>query len=154
MALLLHTLPGGAPNFVTEFKRIAPDLEVRVWPEVGNPDDIEFAAVHFFDCKKLRKFKNLKFLASLFAGLDHLVKDPGLPEGLPIVRASDQAVVASNDNWMDAANAPVLEGKGLAPKHPNEAALLVTLPPGAYTAIVSGAGGATGIAVVGVYRVN
>jgi glyoxylate/hydroxypyruvate reductase A len=89
MALLLCTLPGGAPNFVAEFKRLAPDLEVRVWPDVGNPDDIEFAAVHFFDCKELQKFKNLKFLASLFAGLDHLLKDPGLPKGLPIVRAAD-----------------------------------------------------------------
>jgi glyoxylate/hydroxypyruvate reductase A len=89
MALLLCTLPGAAPNFVAEFKRLIPDLEVRVWPDVGNPDDIEFAAVHNFDGKELRKFKNLKFLASLFAGLDHLLKDPGIPEDLPIVRASD-----------------------------------------------------------------
>jgi hypothetical protein len=30
----------------------------------------------------------------------------------------------------------------------------VTLPPGAYTVIVEGVGGATGVAVVGVYNVN
>ena len=89
MAILLCTLPGAAPNFVAEFKRVAPDLEVRVWPDVGNPDDIEFAAVHYFDCKELQKFKNLKFVASLFAGLDHLVKDKGFPTQVPIVRAAD-----------------------------------------------------------------
>ena len=89
MALLLCTLPGAAPNFVAEFKRVAPDLEVRVWPEIGNPDDIEFAALHYFDCKNLQQFKNLKFVASLFAGLDHLVNDPGMPKGVSIVRAAD-----------------------------------------------------------------
>jgi glyoxylate/hydroxypyruvate reductase A len=89
MALLLCTLPGAAPNFVAELKRVAPDIEVRVWPEFGNPDDIEFAALHYFDCKNLQQFKNLKFVASLFAGLDHLVNDEGMPKGVPIVRAAD-----------------------------------------------------------------
>jgi glyoxylate/hydroxypyruvate reductase A len=89
MALLLCTLPGAAPNFAAELKRVAPELEVRIWPEYGNPDDIEFAALHYFDCKELQRFKNLKFVASLFAGLDHLVNDPGMPKGVPIVRAAD-----------------------------------------------------------------
>ena len=89
MAILLCTLPGGGPNFAAEIKRLMPELEVRIWPDVGNPDDIEFAAVHFFDCKEFAKFKNLKFVASLFAGLDHLVKDPGMPKSVPIVRAAD-----------------------------------------------------------------
>jgi ELWxxDGT repeat protein len=73
---------------------------------------------------------------------------------LTIVRQSDQAVVATNDNWMTATNAVELDAKGFAPPHPDEAAILVTLPPGAYTAIVSGANGSAGIGVVGVYRVN
>ena len=73
---------------------------------------------------------------------------------LAIVRASDQAVLATNDNWMDAANAAQLEGRGFAPSHPNEAGILITLPPGAYTAIVSGTGASFGVGVVGVYRVN
>jgi ELWxxDGT repeat protein len=73
---------------------------------------------------------------------------------LTIVRQSDGAVIATIDNWMDASNAPLLEGHGFAPPHANEAAILVTLPPGAYTAVVSGANDGSGIGVVGVYRVN
>jgi len=73
---------------------------------------------------------------------------------LTIVRQSDQSVVATNDNWMDAPNAALLEGKGFAPPHANEAAVLMTLPPGAYTAIVSGVGAGTGVSVIGVYAVN
>jgi hypothetical protein len=71
-----------------------------------------------------------------------------------LVRSADQAVLATNDDWQSAANAAQLQAAGFAPSHPNEAAILVTLPPGAYTAIVSGANGAAGIGVVGVYRVN
>ena len=47
-----------------------------------------------------------------------------------------------------------IEAKGydFAPSDPLEAAILVTLPPGAYTAILAGSG-ATGTGVVGIYDV-
>jgi hypothetical protein len=67
------------------------------------------------------------------------------------VRASDQAVVATNDNWGSAANAAQIQASGFAPTNALEAAMLVTLQPGAYTVILSGAGGATGTGIVAVY---
>ena len=73
---------------------------------------------------------------------------------ITVVRSSDQAVVASNDDWQTGANAAQLTAAGFAPTDPLEAALLLTLPPGAYTVIVQGAGGGTGVAVIGVYAVN
>jgi hypothetical protein len=63
-------------------------------------------------------------------------------------------VIATNDDWQSAANAAQLQAAGFAPSHPLESAILTTLPPGAYTAIVEGVGGGTGVAVVGVYKVN
>jgi lysyl endopeptidase len=73
---------------------------------------------------------------------------------LTLVRSSDQAVVATNDDWHTHASAVQLAAAGFAPSHPLEAGMYVTLQPGAYTAIVSGTGGGTGVAVVGVYKVN
>jgi hypothetical protein len=73
---------------------------------------------------------------------------------LTLVRSSDQAVVATNDDWQSAANAAQLQASGFAPSDPRESGILVTLPPGAYTAIVSGAGGGTGIGVVAAYEVD
>jgi len=49
-------------------------------------------------------------------------------------------VVAANDDWPAAGNAAQLQASGFAPSHPQEAAILATLAPGAYTAIVAGAG--------------
>jgi hypothetical protein len=71
-----------------------------------------------------------------------------------VVRSSDQSVVATNDDWQAGTDATQLQAAGFAPSNPLEAGLLLTLPPGAYTAIVEGVGGATGVAVVGVYTVN
>jgi hypothetical protein len=73
---------------------------------------------------------------------------------------SGQAVIAANDDWEDNANAQEIEdtsialGIGLFPIDPSDAAVLVTLEPGAYTAIVNGAGGTTGIAIVEAYGVD
>jgi hypothetical protein len=70
---------------------------------------------------------------------------------LTLVRSSDQAIIASNDDWQAAANASQILASGFAPSDPREAAILVTLQPGAYTAILSGVGGTSGVGVIAVY---
>jgi hypothetical protein len=93
----------------------------------------------------------------------------------PFVRIfSGPTVIAQNDNWQDSPNCPgfVCEGPaeivntGFDPCTPNpgqnssppscalEAAILITLPPGAYTAIVTGANGQTGVALVEVFEAD
>jgi hypothetical protein len=79
------------------------------------------------------------------------VADPLANPTLTIVRSSDQAVIATNDDWQGDPNAAQIQAKGLAPSNAKESAVMVTLQPGAYTAIVSGAGGTTGVGVIGVY---
>jgi len=70
---------------------------------------------------------------------------------LTLVRSSDQATLATNDDWGSAANAAQIQASGFAPSNGLESAILVTLPPGAYTAIVSGVNGGTGTGIVEVY---
>jgi hypothetical protein len=48
----------------------------------------------------------------------------------------DGNLLASNDNWQDS-QAAEIEATGLAPSDPLEAAILITLPRGAYTAVLS-----------------
>lgn len=52
-----------------------------------------------------------------------------------------------------AANAALLLSSGFAPANVNESAILVTLNPGAYTAIVTGVSGGTGVGIVEVFAV-
>ncbi len=64
---------------------------------------------------------------------------------------STGGVIGFNDNWSQNANSQEISVSGFAPTNPSESALLMTLAPGAYTAIVSGANQTSGIAVVEVY---
>jgi len=73
---------------------------------------------------------------------------------LQLVRSSDQSVIAANDDWQSAANADQLSASGFAPSHPLESAIHITLEPGLYSAILSGAGGSIGVGLVEVYEVD
>lgn len=70
---------------------------------------------------------------------------------LQLVRSSDGATIATNDDWGSASNAAAIAASGFAPSDPLESAILMTLDPGNYTAIVSGVDGATGVAIVEVF---
>lgn len=63
---------------------------------------------------------------------------------------ADRAIIASNDDWQDAINAQSIPPRLQPPNH-LESALLVSLNPGAYTAILRGFHNMTGIALVEVY---
>jgi hypothetical protein len=73
---------------------------------------------------------------------------------LQLVRQSDQTIIASNDDWGSDTNAALVQSNGFAPSNPLESAIYITLQPGAYTAIVSGAGGGVGVGLVEVYKVG
>jgi len=61
------------------------------------------------------------------------------------------AVIKSNDNWINASNKQDIINSGYAPSNDLESAILTTLAPGNYTAIISGKNGTTGNALVEVY---
>jgi hypothetical protein len=62
-------------------------------------------------------------------------------------------IVASNDNWKNTQQSAI-QLTGLAPPNDLEPAILITLPSAAHTAIVSGKNGATGVALVEVYKIR
>jgi hypothetical protein len=63
-------------------------------------------------------------------------------------------VIATNDDWGSASNAAAVTATGFAPTDVHESAILQTLAPGPYTAIVTGYGGTTGVAIVEVLEID
>jgi hypothetical protein len=63
-------------------------------------------------------------------------------------------LLTSNDNWQDDPGAAEVQSNGLAPDDPRESALLQTLAPGNYTAIVRGVVDTTGIGLVEAYALQ
>jgi len=78
------------------------------------------------------------------AGVTNALKDPYLQ-----LVDSSGSIVASNDSW----NVPgeELDAYDLAPKNAREAALVTTLSPGSYSAVVSGVDSATGVGLFELY---
>ena len=71
-------------------------------------------------------------------------------------------IIGMNDDWqttqiggvITADQVAEIQSSGLAPSDPLESAVIATLPPGSYTAIVQGVNGGTGVGIVEVYDLN
>ena len=82
-------------------------------------------------------------------GIGNALADPTLE-----LHDANGALIQANDNWRDdAAQADELIAIGFAPGDDLESAMVATLPPAAYTAIVAGKGG-TGVALVEIYNLQ
>src|SRR5438477_295648 len=66
---------------------------------------------------------------------------------------SSNVVVASNDNWRNTQETEIA-ASGFAPPNDLESAIVATLPPGSYTAVVSGKNSGTGVALVDLYQLD
>lgn len=82
------------------------------------------------------------------AGVSGVLADPVLT-----IFDKNGNVVATNDSWKSQQQADITAA-GLAPGNDAEAAILTRLTPDPYTAIVSGKGSATGVALVEVYQLQ
>ncbi|MBA3962948.1 MAG: hypothetical protein H0X40_13770 [Chthoniobacterales bacterium] len=63
------------------------------------------------------------------------------------------ALIVSNDNWADTDKDAII-ATGLAPKNAAESAMIASLPAGNYTAVLSGAGNTSGVALIEVYSLH
>lgn len=75
-------------TFAEGIRAADPNFDFRVWPETGNAD-VRYALAWGPPPGELAKFPNLELIVSVGAGVDHLFKDPALPD-VPVVRFVDQ----------------------------------------------------------------
>ena len=95
MVLLFKPYTADAEPWAGAFARRAPELEVRVWPDVGEVADIEFVLTWGLPPGALARFPSLRAIFSLGAGVDHLFDDPGLPTHVPITRTVDSNMTST-----------------------------------------------------------
>ena len=83
MALLIVNLDrmiGNAQAWRDEFAAQLPDLDIRIWPEAGRLDDIEYLAFIRPDFDALPPLPNLKAMFSRSAGVEAFVDHPKRPK--------------------------------------------------------------------------
>ncbi len=81
MALLISNLMMGTEaEWRAAINAELPDLDVRFWPETGDPADIEYLAFTRPAPDDWPEFPNLKAMLTRQAGVDGFIRHPGLPD--------------------------------------------------------------------------
>src|ERR1700678_1505549 len=66
-----------------------PELDIRVWPDIGDPDQIDFLLAWKHQLGTLKQFTHARAIQSLAAGVDHIFIDPEITPDIPILRITD-----------------------------------------------------------------
>lgn len=96
MALLMfNSLRGNIADWSALFNQAYPDLEIREWPEIGNPDDIEYLVIGRPSLQDLPPLPNLKLMLTMLAGVEGIYNNPACPKDIPLVKGEPMAGDAS-----------------------------------------------------------
>ena len=79
-----------ASKWVAAFRAELPDMDVELWPDVGDPDRVEFVVATRHDVADLGNYPNLRAVLAMGAGVEQY-SGPLMPD-VPVVRLADPAM--------------------------------------------------------------
>jgi len=101
MTILLSTKANTMLAWRDALLAVDPSLDIRLFPDAGDPAQIEAAVVWTqHDMMELRGYPNLKLIVSMGAGVDHLMRAPGPPPGVPVARLKDHRLTTGMTEWV------------------------------------------------------
>ena len=99
MSIIFYCNWPNKQEWIYTLKKRFKSEKIQIWPKINNYEKVECAIIWNFPKGKLKKFKNLKIIFSLGAGVDHLFNDPYLPK-VPIVRLKDPIMAKRMLNYI------------------------------------------------------
>lgn len=85
-------------QWMAELNKWFPDEIVERWPDVADPDAVEYLVCWDLDVKEMAAFTNLKAILVAGAGINHLQPFEDIPN-VPLVRLVDPAVAGDIANY-------------------------------------------------------
>ncbi|GAA0763534.1 2-hydroxyacid dehydrogenase [Psychroflexus lacisalsi] len=89
MSILLVSTTRDPGKWAKTLKEKNVSLDIQIYPDVERPDDVEFAISWKHPEGLYKDFPNLKVIASMGAGVNHILKDDNLPEDVKVTRIVD-----------------------------------------------------------------
>ena len=100
MSILVIEEAAEAAEWARHLSAELPGAEIRVWPDVPDPEAVEMAVV-WDDLDALAGLPNLSAVVVLGAGVDHLLgRLDAMPEGVACLRIVDDSVRAQMVEWV------------------------------------------------------
>jgi len=98
MVLILEGIDTGP--WRDAIRETAPEIEVRLWPDIGRAEEIVFAVAWNPPAEAWQKLPGLRAISSAGAGVERLLRDPALPAHLPIVRLVDDRLAGGMSEYV------------------------------------------------------
>lgn len=93
--------PGRDPKaWVEALENQHPGLNIYVYPEDHNKEEVEFALTWKHPRGLFKNYPNLKVIASMGAGVDHITSDEELPEHIKVTKVVDDMLSADMGNFI------------------------------------------------------
>ena len=137
-----------SPLQAQEFKPFDQFLNISTRVLVGSGDNVAIAGFVVTGSNPKRVIIRAIGPSLRSAGILNALQDPMLE-----LHDRSGALIANNDNWKDAQEVEI-RATGLAPTDDRESAIVRALSPGAYTAIMRGKAGASGIGLIEGYDLD
>lgn len=99
VAIVFKAGAGNPDGWRKELATRVPNLDWRVWPDVGDPATVDFVLAFKVEPGFFGQFPNLKGILATGAGVDGLFADPDLPRDLPIARIKDPYMTQQMVQW-------------------------------------------------------
>ncbi|MDC1171599.1 glyoxylate/hydroxypyruvate reductase A [Alphaproteobacteria bacterium] len=99
-AVLFYSKNDSPADWEAGLSEFIPNLDFRVWPDIGDPLEIEFALIWALPPGSLKPMRNLRCICSLGQGVDHIFEDPEIPKNAKIMRLVDPWMAQAMSEWI------------------------------------------------------
>ncbi len=95
MSLMIVAKNKDINPWIEAFKKFDENIDIQIYPDIKNKDDITFALVWSQNDINFTQFKNLKCISSMGAGVDHILSNQTISNDIAITKIVDERLVES-----------------------------------------------------------
>lgn len=99
MSIVIIAPTRDGSHWIEQLTNLDASLTIEVYPEVSDATKVECAVVWLYPHGILQQFPNLKLICSMGAGVDHILKDPDLPD-VPVTRVVSERLAFSMNTYV------------------------------------------------------
>ncbi len=100
MSVLLICTGRDPKIWVNALRDQQPNLKLYVYPEAHDPKEITYAVTWKHPKGIFKKYPNLEVIASIGAGVDHIINDPEIPKSALITRVIDDQLTKDMSSFV------------------------------------------------------
>ena len=89
MAILIYKGDRDITLWLKALKAVDDTLDIRVYPDIGNPEEITFGLTWPYPYGLWNDFPNLRAISSIGAGVSHILEDETLDRDIPVLKLTD-----------------------------------------------------------------